>query len=270
MATTPDEQTAAPVALVTGAARRVGKAIGLELARRGWRILVHANSSADEAEAFAAELRAGNHGCRTEATALVADLSKSDPIQRLIDDAYAWRGRLDALVNSAAIWPEKKLEEETAEDALTCFRVNTLAPFLLAQRAGLRMTEQPSGGAIVTLADIATRYDGQPYENHAAYHVSKASLPGMTRALAVELANRNSRVRVNAVAPGPVLCSDVPGEPEAGADRAEHVRGAALVGTDAPSGCGMASHVAHAVAMLIENPFITGETLAVDGGGRLK
>lgn len=269
---TPQETSGppAPVALITGAARRVGKAIALELARRGMRIVVHANSSADEAEALANELADGGHGPKVEAVAMVADLSDAEAIEELVDDAANWRGRLDVLVNSAAIWPEQPLEDETAKDAIKCFEVNALAPFLLARKAGLRMAEQSTGGAIVALADIATRHDGRPYSDHAAYHLSKASLPGMTRVLAAELASRNARIRVNAVAPGPVLCSDVPGEPDESSERADHVRSSALVNTADPSGCGMAGHVAHAVAMLIENPFITGETLAVDGGGRLK
>ncbi|MEO1496469.1 MAG: SDR family oxidoreductase [Planctomycetota bacterium] len=270
MTLTPEEDRAAPVVLITGGARRVGRATAIELARRGFRLVIHANSSIDAARALTDDLRAGTHADPTDATALAMDLSDDGAAGRLVEDAIGWRGRLDAVVSSAAIWPSKPLEEETAADARKCFDVNALAPFLLAQQAGLRMAEQPGGGVIITLADIATRFDGQPYPDHAAYHLSKACLPGMTRALAVDLAKRNPRVRVNAVAPGPVVCGGVPGEPEESDDRVEHVRSAALVATDDPTGCGAAEHVAHAIAMLIENPFITGETVAVDGGGRLK
>ncbi|TWT46796.1 Glucose 1-dehydrogenase 2 [Botrimarina hoheduenensis] len=257
------------MALVTGGARRVGKAIAIELVRRGWRVVVHANRSADEAQAFAAAISAGVYGPGA-AVAMTADLSEADAIEPLIRAAAGWCGRLDALVNSAAIWPRQSLEEATAADAQQCFTVNALAPFLLSRAAGLLMADQAQGGAILLLADIATRYDGRPYADHAAYHLSKAALPATVRTLAVELADRNPRIRVNAVAPGPVLCGTVPGEPAESSERVRHVRGAALVETGTAEGCGLAEHVAHAVAMLLENPFITGETLAVDGGGRLK
>lgn len=265
------------VALVTGAAKRVGKAIAIELAQRGARLAIHANSSMDEAYALAAMLQE-NLGVDTEA--FQANLSEEGAAEELIDrvtrhfavvgeggDEHA--GRIDVLVNCAAIWPEKPLEEMEAEDIHKNFDVNTVAPLMLAKHAGLRMCEQPTGGVIINLGDAATAHDGRPYPDYPGYHPSKAAIPGMTRMLALELARRNHRVRVNAVLPGPVICQHVPGEPADPPEREEHVRKQALISTPDEGGYGRAEHVAHAVAMLVENPFITGVSLPVDGGGRL-
>jgi len=266
------------VALVTGAARRVGKAIAIELAQRGARVAIHANSSMEDAYRLA-EMLEKHFGVDVEP--FQANLSEQGAAADLVDrvtrhfaefgeagDRLA--GRIDVLVNSAAIWPEKPLEEIEAADALACYEVNTVAPLMLAKEAGLRMCEQPTGGVIINLGDAATGPDGAPYPDYPAYHPSKAAIPGMTRMLACELARRNRRVRVNAVLPGPVVCQHVPGEPTESTERQEHVRETALVTTPDEGGYGRAEHVAHAVALLIENPFITGVSLPVDGGGRLK
>lgn len=266
------------VALVTGGARRVGKAIAIELARRGARVGVHANSSLEEAYELC-ELLEEEFGA--DAAAFEADLSEEgapvDLVERVTrhfarhgEASDAEAGRIDILVNSAAIWPRQPLEELTAEEARRCYEVNTLAPLLLAKEAGLRMADQATGGVIVNLGDVATAPDGLPPTGYAAYHASKAAIPSMTRALALELAERNPRVRVNAVLPGPVVCDHLPGEPEDPPARKEFVRNAALITTPDEGAYGRAEHVAHAVAMLVENPFITGVALPVDGGTRLK
>ncbi|QDT67178.1 Glucose 1-dehydrogenase 2 [Planctomycetes bacterium MalM25] len=266
------------VALVTGGARRVGKAIAIELARRGARVAVHANSSLDEAYALC-ELLEEEFGA--DAAAFEADLAEdgapADLVERVTrhfarfgEAGDAEVGRIDILVNSAAVWPKQPLEELTGEDARRCLQVNTVAPLLLAKEAGLRMAEQATGGVILNLGDVATAPDGVPPTGYAGYHASKAAIPGITRALAIELAERNPRVRVNAVLPGPVICEHLPDEPEDPPARKEFVRKAALITTPNEGAYGRAEHVAHAVAMLVENPFITGVALPVDGGTRLK
>ena len=111
-------------------------------------------------------------------------------------------GRIDALVNNAAIWESKPLDEVTPEDVREHFEINTLGTFVCCQQAGLLMARRPTGGAIVNIGDWAIE---RPYPNHAAYFVAKGSIPTLTRTLAVELGLRNPRVRVNAVLPGPVL-----------------------------------------------------------------
>lgn len=266
------------VALVTGGARRVGKAIAIELARRGARIAVHANSSMEDAHALC-DLLEDQFGADVEP--FQADITEEGAPEDLIDRVTRHfaqygdaddddTGRLDILVNSAAIWPQQPLEEMTAEEIRKCFDINTVATLMMAKHAGMKMVEQSTGGVIINLGDVATAHDGTPYPGSMAYHPSKAAIPGMTRALAVELAQQNPRVRVNAVLPGPVICEHIPGEPVESADHKEHVRKSALIATPDEGAYGRAEYVAHAVAMLVENPFLTGVALPVDGGGRLK
>jgi pteridine reductase len=254
-----------PVALVTGSgARRVGNAIVRALAARGYRCVVHANRSLAEAEATVEELRSiGFQPARAEAAgaqveslsyvAVQADLTKESELHGLVDQAYEHFGRLDVLVNSAAIWEPKRLEDVTASDVRRHFEINTLAVFEAGRYAGLKMVSQPMGGAIVNLGDWAIE---RPYLDYAAYFPSKGAIPSLTRTLAVELAARNPRIRVNAVLPGPVMLP-------AGLDEAE--RQTAIAGTLVKRE-GTPANVADAVVFLVENDFITGVCLPVDGG----
>lgn len=244
--------TPAPVALVTGGAKRIGRAICLELAARGYRLAIHANRSLDEAERLARELE-------TDAHAFGADLCDEDATRGMIDTASDHFGRLDVLVNNAAIWSPKPLEEVTGDDVLRFLRVNTVAPFVCAQHAGLIMCRQESGGAIVNLGDWADGDSGRPYPGYAAYHPSKGAIPAMTRALAIEFSARHARVRVNAVLPSPVLAS--PGETP---QNMPQVLERNLLGVPA-----RAEHVAAAVAFLAGHELITGACLPVDAGRTL-
>ena len=187
-----------PVALVTGAGRRVGNEIARWLAARGYRVALHAGRSLPEAQATADELAAA--GC--ESIALAADLRDEQATRNMIAQVHDTFGRIDALVNNAAVWVSKRLEDVRADDVRAQFEINTLATFICCQAAGLVMVGQSSGGAIVNIGDWAT---ARPYVDYSAYFVSKGSIPTLTRMLAVELASRNPSVRVNAVLPGPVL-----------------------------------------------------------------
>src|ERR1700747_2213182 len=111
-------------------------------------------------------------------------------------------GRIDALVNCAAGWKSKRLEEVGAADVREHWEANALGTFLCAQHVGLAMARQAEGGCIVNLGDWA---EARPYLNYAAYFPSKGAVPALTRCLAVELGTRNPRVRVNCILPGPVL-----------------------------------------------------------------
>ncbi|MGE0759888.1 MAG: SDR family NAD(P)-dependent oxidoreductase, partial [Pirellulaceae bacterium] len=157
------------------------------------------------------------------------------------------------LVHCAAIWSPQRLESTTAADVRRFFDVNALSTFLCAQRAGLRMVEQPEGGCIITVGDWAT---ARPYLHHTAYFMSKAVIPTLTRTLAVELGQRNPAVRVNCVLPGPVMMPSTVPESER-----QRVVAATLVRRE-----GTPDHVAQAALALIENDFITGACLPVDGG----
>jgi pteridine reductase len=242
-----DNQT--PVVLVTGGARRVGAVIARQLAVAGYRLVVHANRSIDDAQRLTAEFtRQGR-----ESIALAADLCDEDSLERMIGDAHSHFGRIDGLVNSAAIWVRKPLEETTAADVRRHFETNTLGTFLCCQHAGKLMVEQPTGGAIVNFGDWAI---ARPYLNYAAYFASKGSIPTLTRTFAVELASRNPRVRVNAILPGPVMLP-----PDLPAEERELAIQSTLVKRE-----GTPAHVADAVLFLLRNDFITGVCLPVDGG----
>ena len=238
------------VALVTGAGpARVGNTIARTLSAREFHLAIHANRSQREAQSTAEELTTAGR----ESIAMVADLRDERAIIDMVAKVRDTFGRIDVLVNSAAVFEATPLEKMTADDVRRQFEINTLGTLLCCQHVGAVMIEQPSGGAIVNIGDWAIE---RPYENYLAYFASKGAIPAITRALAVELAQRNTRIRVNAVMPGPVLFP--PGMPES------HRR--AAVEATLLKREGKPQNVADAVAALIENDFITGVCLPVDGG----
>ncbi|MEE8450885.1 MAG: SDR family oxidoreductase [Thermoguttaceae bacterium] len=238
------------VALITGSGkRRIGNAIAIALADRGFRIALHYNRSGESAEDTVVTLT----DRETDAAAFQADLADESQVQRLFDRVMDRFGRLDVLVTAAAVWESKPLEDVTAADVRRQFDVNALGTFLCCQRAGLIMVEQPGGGSIVTIGDWATV---RPYTDYAAYFPSKGAIPTITRTMAVELARRNPRVRVNCILPGPVMPPD---------DLSELELQGAVAGTLVKR-VGRPEHVAHAVVFLVENDFVTGVCLPVDGG----
>jgi pteridine reductase len=238
------------VALITGSGkRRVGNAVAAALAERGYGIALHYNRSADEARQTVAELT--EQGVR--AAAFQADVADESQVDRLFDEVLGHFGRLDVLVTAAAVWERTPLEQLTAADVRRQFDINTLGTLLCCRRAGLVMAGQPEGGVIVTIGDWATR---RPYPNYAAYFASKGALPTLTRCLAVELARRNPKIRVNCILPGPVMLPDDLSEAE--------VKGA-VAGT-LMKRPGRPENVAQAVVFLVENDYVTGVCLPVDGG----
>ncbi len=238
------------VALVTGSGkRRVGSVVAEALAAKGYSLVVHYRSSAEEARTLVEAFRARG----VEAIAIQADLADEGSVQALVEKTLKHFGRIDVLVNCAALWETKKLEDVTADDVRRHFETNTLGTFLCSQRAGLAMVRQPEGGCIITLGDWAIV---RPYANYAAYFPSKGAIPALTRTLAVELGSRNPNVRVNCILPGPVMLPpDLPKEERAAAIDATLVKRE-----------GRPEHVAHAVLFLVENDFVTGVCLPVDGG----
>jgi pteridine reductase len=238
------------VALVTGSGkRRVGAAVADALARLGFAVAVHYRSSGAEADETAAGLRA--HG--VEADTFRADLTDEAAVKKMVADVVARFGRIDVLVNCAAVWQRKPLEEVTAADVKLHFDTNALGTFLMGQHVGLQMVTQPDGGVIVNVGDWA---EVRPYTGFAAYFPSKGAVTAITRTLAVELGTRNPRVRVNQIAPGPVMLP-----PDLPAEERRQAIDATLVKRE-----GSPHHVAKAVLALVENDFITGAILPVDGG----
>jgi pteridine reductase len=240
----------ARVAMVTGAGkRRVGNTVARMLAARGYAIALHYNRSAEAAQETVVELE--KHGARAQA--FQADVSQQAEVDRLFDEALASFGRLDVLVTAAAVWDPKPLEEVTDEDVRRQFEINALGTFLCCQKGGLVMVRQREGGAIVTVGDWAIV---RPYPDYPAYFPSKGAIPTITRLMAVELARRNPAVRVNCILPGPVMLPD---------DLSPEERDRAIAGTLVRRE-GRPEHVGHAVLFLVENDFVTGVCLPVDGG----
>ncbi len=238
------------VALITGAGkRRVGWHVAQALADRGAALAIHYRSSAAEARETVAALR----GRPVDADAFSADLTDEAAVRRLVGEVRERFGRIDVLVNCAAMWQRKPLEEVTAADVRAHFETNTLGTFLCSQQAGLAMVGQATGGQIVTIGDWA---EVRPYLNYAAYFPSKGAITSLTRVLAVELGTRNPRVRVNCILPGPVfLPPDLPEE-----ERRQAIE-ATLVKRE-----GRPDNIAQAVLSFLDNDFVTGACLPVDGG----
>jgi pteridine reductase len=219
------------------------------LAEKGFSLAVHYHRSAAEAQETVADFRGRN----IQAESFGADLADEAAIQEMIANVIARFGRVDVLVNCAAIWSSKPLEEINAADLRKFLEINTVGSFLVSQQVGLLMTRQPEGGVIVLIGDWATE---RPYLDYLPYMISKGTIPTMTRALAVELATRNPQVRVNAILPGPVMLP---------ADLSPEVREHAIESTLVKRE-GKPENVAQAVWHLVENDFVTGVCLPVDGG----
>jgi len=236
------------VALVTGAAKRLGRGIALALAERGAELAVHYRTSEREAqEVLALAKKMGG-----KPVAVQADLSAPVEIAEMVQDVMQAFGRIDVLVNSAAIFyrtPFATLSEADWDRFLT---VNLKAPFLLCRQIGEIMCRQ-GRGKIINLADIA---GAKVWAEFIPYSVSKAGLIALTKGLAKALA---PAVQVNAIAPGTVLLPD-------DSAREEQARAVERVPLRR---LGSIDDIARAVLYLIESDFVTGEVLAVDGGQRL-
>ncbi len=234
------------VALVTGAGVRVGREIALTLARRGMDLAVHYNSSRGPAEETVEEARRA--GVRAEA--FQADLGDVGRIRDLVAAIEAAFGRLDVLVNSAAIFPRTpwdEIDEATWDQTLA---VNLKAPFFTAWHAA-RLMRAGGGGKIINIADWAGL---RPYRHYLPYVVSKGGIITMTKALAKELA---PDIAVNAIAPGPVMLPE-----EFDAEAAKRIAKATLLDR-----LGSPGDVAASVVYLVEmTDFVTGHILVVDGG----
>lgn len=242
------------VALVTGSGRhRVGNVIARDLAANGYAVAIHYHRAHDDARLTVEQLQAEG----TQAIAVGADITAADEVETMFAQVDRAWGRLDVLVNTASIWSATPLAETRPEDLLDQFRVNTLGTFLCTQQAGQRMRVQTEGGAIVNFGDAAIERPGRDY---LAYYISKGAIPTLTRAFAVELAAQNPRIRVNCIEPGSVMFPvDSPIE-----EQQRRIDATLLKRADEPE------TVAQAVRFLIENPFITGVCLKLDGGRHLR
>lgn len=238
------------VALVTGSGKkRVGSVVADALARRGHAIAIHYHRSVVDAEETVAALR--GHGVET--MTCCADLANELETRAMVRAVLDRFGRIDVVVNCAAVWESKRLEDVSAADLRRHFDVNALGTFVCSQEAGLTMVRQPEGGLIVTVGDWA---DVRPYLHYSAYFASKGAVASITRCLAVELGTRNPKVRVNCILPGPVMLPP---------DLSDEERRESIAGTLAKRE-GSPHHVAQAVLSFLDNDYITGVSLPVDGG----
>jgi pteridine reductase len=231
------------LALVTGAAHRLGKTFALTLARIGYSIALHYRGSADEAAKTVKEIRALGVDCLP----IRADLTQPKKIEFLYSIVDEFDAPLGVLVNSAAVMPAGHPRELELKDWDSALDLNLRAPFLLAQQAAKRMT---SGGLIVNVTDIGAQ---KAWSAYPSYTVSKAGLESLTRLLARAFA---PEIRVNAIAPGLVLPSDAMTEDRWRRliERLPLKRPARL------------EEIASALEFLVKNEYITGQTIVVDGG----
>ncbi len=237
------------VALVTGGAHRVGRALSLALARAGADVVVNYFRSAEAAERTVSEIVALGR----RAIAVHADVALKAEVDALIRRTAEVFGRLDVLVNNASVFetaPFLAIDEQAWDRVMA---VNLKGPFLLSQ-AAVPLLRRDGGGVIINIADLSAF---QPWPSYAHHSVSKAGLVHLTRIMALALA---PDIRVNGIAPGTVL------PPEGYTD--EQVRESV---ERAPLKClGSPDDVARALLYLIESDFVTGDVVVVDGGRMLR
>ncbi len=234
--------------LVTGAAKRLGRALALDLARHGWQIALHYNSSEKEARATAAD--AATAGVKV--ALFKADLSHESETAALIERAVAELGSLGALVNSASLFENDDWYSVSRESWDKHMETNLRAPFVLAQ-AFARQVSRDASGAIVNIIDQRVL---KPTPQFMSYSLSKAGLHWLTATLAQALA---PRVRVNAVGPGPTIINARQSQADFTRQREATVLGRGAEPQD----------VCDAVRYLLEASAVTGQMIAVDGGQHL-
>jgi NAD(P)-dependent dehydrogenase (short-subunit alcohol dehydrogenase family) len=238
--------TAAKTVLITGAAKRLGRAIALDLAGAGWNVAIHYHGSLAEADGTAADARA----LGVKALTLKADLSREAETQGLIGRAAKELGPLTALVNSASLFENDDWRSASRQSWDAHMETNLRAPFVLSQNFARQV---PGKGAIVNIIDQRVL---KPTPQFVSYSLSKAGLYWLTTTLAQAL---GPAIRVNAVGPGPTLRNARQSEEDFARQR-----DATILKRGAEPG-----DVAQAVRYLLEAEAVTGQMLAVDGGQHL-
>jgi pteridine reductase len=232
------------IGLVTGGAKRVGRAISLALARAGVDLAVHYHRSREAAGSLADEVRAMGVQCRL----FRADLADPAQIESMFAEARVAYGRLDILVNSAAVYDRSPIDDLSADQWDSQLAVNARAPALCIRHA---IAIMPAGGAIVNIADIAGE---RGLAGYPAYCASKAAVLALTKSAARALAPRG--IRVNAVSPGIAIWQE-------SATEEQKAKVLAHVPMKRP---GTPRDIAQAVLFLLRQDYITGQNLRVDGG----
>jgi pteridine reductase len=237
---------AGKTALVTGAAKRIGRAIALALAQNGVHIVVHYNHSDQDALAVCREIQQ----LGGSAWPVKGDLLDTGQTESIFRDAVAQAGPIDILINNASIFDRDTLWEATEESICKNMRIHAVSPLILARA----MSRQGRAGHIINLLDTRVAiYDPV----HASYGISKGALLALTGMLALELA---PNIAVNAVAPGSIL--PPPGQSEAYL--------AKLAQANPLKRIGGPEDIVQAVLFLLHSRFITGQIIYVDGGIHMK
>ncbi len=237
------------VAIVTGAAVRLGKALALALVEHGVRIALHYDESVQAAEATLDQIKAAGG----DAIAIQADLSQTDRLPLIVQQAADHFGRVDILVNSAAIFEPGRVADTTEAQWDRHFAINLKAPFFLSQAFANRVGPNHAGHII----NIADWRGARPETNHIAYTLTKAGLIAMTQSLALALA---PNIQVNAIAPGAIL--PPPGQDQAYLEQLARQ----TVPLQHP---GSPDEVARTMIFLLQSDFVTGELIFVTGGQHL-
>jgi NAD(P)-dependent dehydrogenase (short-subunit alcohol dehydrogenase family) len=232
-------------ALVTGAAKRLGRAVAEVLAAHGADVVIHYGYSSEEAAELVEQLKSAGG----KAWAIETDLAQPAQVEALVPRALEQAGRLDVLVNSASVFPADSLQEAKLETAMESLRVNAWAPFALTRSFACHARR----GAVVNFLD--TRVEGYDWK-HVSYILSKHALLLLTRMTALEFA---PDIRVNGVAPGLIL--PPPGEDESYLEKQARTVPLRRHGSSAD--------VTEAVLYLLRSEFVTGQVLFVDGGRHL-
>lgn len=240
-----------PVALITGAARRIGATIARQLWQQGYRIIVHCHHSIEAAEQLALEL----NGLKPDSVRVIqADLNNSAEVSMLAEQALSCWGQVDLLINNASSFYPTPLEQSTDQQWDDLVNSNLKAAYFLSAKLAASLRQQQ--GSIINLVDIHAQ---RAMPGYPIYSIAKAGLQMMTISLAKELA---PEVRVNGVAPGPILWPEQDAAISTEAQRA-------IVDKTLLKRAGTPEDIAQAVIFLASQPFITGQILAVDGGKSL-
>lgn len=244
--------SAAGAALVTGSAKRLGRQTAITLHSAGYNLIIHCNSSRQDADKLAMQL---NSLRPDSAAVLQADLLDETLWGELAAKAVACFGRLDVLVNNASSFFPTPVDTATLAHWHDLFGSNVKAPYFLTQALAPHLAEQQ--GCVINMVDIHAQ---QPLASHSIYCMAKAALLMMTKSLAIELA---PTIRVNGIAPGAILWP-----PEQSVQLSEQDKNAILRQIPLQQ-LGTPGDIANSVLFLVQSPYITGQIITVDGGRSL-